>query len=58
MGRNALHGGAVAALCAWVGDRHDPGPERFVAKLAIELLRALQSLVVVPVVPWLRDAPG
>src|SRR4051794_287953 len=36
---NALHGGATAALCAWVAERHDPGPAQFVAKLALELLR-------------------
>jgi hypothetical protein len=36
---NALHGGATAALCAWVAERHDPGPAGFVAKLSLELLR-------------------
>lgn len=36
---NALHGGPVGALCAWVVERHDPGPATFVARLTIELLR-------------------
>ena len=36
---NALHGGPVAALCAWVVERHDPSPAGFVARLTVELLR-------------------
>jgi Thioesterase-like superfamily len=36
---NALHGGPVAALCAWVAERHDPGPASFVARLTLELMR-------------------
>jgi hypothetical protein len=36
---NALHGGPVSALCAWVVERHDPGPAMFVARMTVELLR-------------------
>ncbi len=35
----ALHGGPVAALCAWAAERHDPGPAMFVSRLTVELLR-------------------
>jgi acyl-coenzyme A thioesterase PaaI-like protein len=36
---NALHGGPVAALCAWAAEQHDPGPAMFVSRLTVELLR-------------------